>query len=143
MKGNYYIESGADPQQVIQLLEDKIYDYNSAQIDRNDGQLFCKVVRDENNNIVAGIAGWTWADACEITQLWVDEKVSKKGIGEMLLEVAEEEAKSKGCIVILVKTYSFQAPLFYEKHGYKTAYVINEFPKGHHYYALTKTLTRT
>lgn len=143
MTGNYYIESEMDPQHVIQLLEDKIYDYNSVKIDNDDGRLFCRVVKDEDNNIVAGIAGWTWANACEITQLWVDEKVRRKGIGEMLLEMAEEEAKNKGCVIVLVKTYSFQAPFFYEKHGYKTAYVINEFPKGHHYYALTKTLTTT
>lgn len=140
MKEKYYIESVTEPKQVIEFLEDRIYEYNAVKIDKHDGCLFCRIVRDENNNIVAGIAGWTWANACEITQLWVDKNARRKGTGEMLLKLAEEEAKIKGCVTILVKTYSFQAPHFYEKYGYKIEQVITEFPKGHKYYALTKML---
>lgn len=141
MKEKYYIESGMEPKQVIQLLEDKIYEYNSAKTNKDDGRLFCRIVKDEHNYIVAGIAGWTWASACEITQLWVDERARRRGTGEMLLRLAEEEAKIKGCVTVLVKTYSFQAPHFYEKYGYKIEHVINEFPKGYNYYTLTKILT--
>ena len=38
-----------------------------------DGSLFAKTVNDEHGTLVAGIAGWTWAGICEITELWVDE----------------------------------------------------------------------
>lgn len=140
MKEKYYLEFGTEQQHVIQLLEDKIYEYNSAKIGKDDGRLFCGIVKDEHNNIVAGIAGWTWAGACEITQLWVDESARRKRIGEMLLQAAEKEARSNKCMTILVKTYSFQAPHFYEKYGYKIAHVINEFPKGYNYYTLSKNI---
>lgn len=141
MNKNYNVESGDDTHQVMQLLEDRIYEYNSAEMDINDGRLFSKIIRDGDNEIIAGIAGWTWAGICEITQLWVDKKIRGRGIGRMLLKEAEVEAKSKGCRTILVRSYSFQAPHFYEKHGYTAEHIINEFPGGHSYHILTKEIT--
>jgi GNAT superfamily N-acetyltransferase len=136
----YEIEIGRDSQHLINVLEDKIYEFNSRAIDRHDGSLFTRVVRDENGNIVAGLAGWTWADACEITHLWISTELRNKGIGTKLLRAAEEEAKSKNCNVILVKTYGFQAPRFYEINDYKIQQVIEDFPKGYRYFTLSKTI---
>lgn len=140
MSKKYIIEIGTDSQQVIQLLEDRIYEYNSAKINRDDGLLFSRIVRNGNKDIIGGIAGWTWAGVCEITQLWVDEKERQNGIGKMLLEAVETEAKSKGCLIVLIKTYSFQAPHFYERNGYKIEQTLNDFPLGYSYYMLTKRI---
>src|SRR5215471_21577110 len=118
MNKEYSVEIGTDPQQIIQLLEDKIYEYNSLKINKADGVLFSRIVRNDHGEIVAGIAGWTWAGACEITLLWIHENLRKRGIGRLLLDAAEEEARSKKCSVILVRSYSFQAPHFYERHGF-------------------------
>ena len=138
MDKKYSIETATDTEQIIQFLEDRIYEHNSSKLNKGDGQVFSRIVRDENKNIVAGIGGWTWAGICEITQLWVDERVRKNGIGKMLLEAAEAEAKNRGCHGILVRSYSFQAPDFYQKHGYTIEHIINDFPIGHSYYFLTK-----
>jgi ribosomal protein S18 acetylase RimI-like enzyme len=138
MDNKYSMESAEETFQVIQLLEDRIYEYNSAEAHIDDGRLFSRVVRNKDQEIIAGIAGWTWAGICEITQLWVDEKVRKEGIGKILLEAGELEAKTKGCHTILVRSYSFQAPHFYERHGYKIEHILNGFPKGHSYYILIK-----
>src|SRR5436190_6414738 len=140
MKKTYRLESGTDSQQLVQLLEDKIYEHNSGALNKDDGRLFSRIVRGENKEIIGGIAGWTWAGACEITQLWVGENVRKNGIGRMLLEAAEAEAKSRGSLTILVRSYSFQAPHFYEKYGYKAELILNGFPNGHSYYILAKRI---
>jgi GNAT superfamily N-acetyltransferase len=140
MFNEYNVEAGIDSQQIIQQLEDKIYEHNSKAINKDDGCLFSRIVRDKNKNIVAGVGGWTWANACEITQLWVDKTVRKKGLGKMLLEAAEREAKDKGCLTVIIKSYSFQAPHFYEKHGYRTEYKLDDFPIGYSYYILTKKI---
>jgi GNAT superfamily N-acetyltransferase len=139
-KEPYYIEAAIDSHPEIQLLEDKIYEHNAGALNKDDGRLFSRIVRDENKEIIGGIAGWTWAKACEITQLWVVERARKCGIGKVLLEAAEAEAKGQGCITILVRSYSFQAPHFYEKHGYKAELILNGFPEGHSYYILTKKI---
>jgi ribosomal protein S18 acetylase RimI-like enzyme len=141
MDNKYSIESVNDTDRITQLLEDRIYEHNSAETHIDDGRLFTKVIRDNNKEIIAGIAGWTWAGICEITQLWVDKNVRRMGIGKILLEAAELEAKSKGCHTILVRSYSFQAPDFYEKHGYRTEHMINGFPEGYGYHILTKQIS--
>jgi GNAT superfamily N-acetyltransferase len=136
----FHAEIGEDAPGIIAFLEDRLYEHNSRKIASYDGQLFSRVVRDPGGGIVGAAAGWTWSGACEITQLWVAESVRSKGIGRMLLHAAEEEARSKRCSMILVKTYSFQAPSFYLRHGYRTEHVIDGFPAGHGYYTLTKKL---
>lgn len=136
----YNIEIGEDPNHVAHLLEDELYKLNSEKINQYDGELFSRVVRNNRKEIIAGIAGWKWAGICEITQFWVRAESRNNGIGKMLLDAAEAEARSKGCSTILVRSYSFQAPHYYEKHGYKTQFLLEDFPKGYSYYILTKEL---
>jgi ribosomal protein S18 acetylase RimI-like enzyme len=140
MDNKYSIESVKGAEQVIQLLEDRIYEYNSIKTHIDDGRLFSKVIRDNNEEIIAGIAGWTWAGISEITQLWVDKNVRRAGMGKRLLDAAELEAKSKGCRTILVRSYSFQAPDFYQKYGYRIEHIQNDFPQGYRYYILSKKI---
>jgi GNAT superfamily N-acetyltransferase len=134
----YKIETPSNHQQIIQFLDDRIYEFNSKTINRIDGRLFSKIIREANEEIIAGIAGWIWANACEITLLWVKEEYRKKKLGERLLRAAEEEAIDANCSVILIRSYTFQAPFFYEKQGYKIEHVIEDFPKGQKYYTLIK-----
>ena len=134
------IKDGDDPQRIINLLEDRIYEFNSQATGSTDGTLFSKIIQDERGELAAGIAGWIWAGACEITQLWVRIDFRNFGLGTKLLLAAELEAKKRNCNIILVRSYGFQAPSFYKIHGYKIRHVMN-FPKGHKYYILTKQIT--
>ncbi len=140
MEQKYLIEHAQNPQQVAQFLEDQLYKYNSDKIDRHDGSFFSKVIKDKNGNIIAGISAWTWAFACEITLLWVDDNLRSNGIGKKLLFAAEQEAITRKCNIILLRTYSFQAPSFYKKNGYKIVHVLNDFPDGYKYYTMVKTI---
>jgi GNAT superfamily N-acetyltransferase len=124
----------------IQFLEDRIYEHNAACTSRDDGKLFSKLIYDGEDRLIAGITGWTWAGACEITLFWVNDDYRKKGYGKMLLDAAEEEALKEKCKVILLRSYSFQAPQFYLKHGYKLEYETRDFPPGHNYFCLIKRL---
>ena len=135
------IISKVPTQKEVQFLEDMLYEHNAAVTNRDDGKLFSKLICDSGNNIIAGIAGWTWADACEITLLWVKYDYRKKSYGKILLNAAEAEAKKKKCKTILLRTYSFQSPQFYQKYGYKVEYETKDFPHGHSYFCLVKRLT--
>ena len=127
-------------QEEIQFLEDRIYEYNAGKTNRNDGELFSKLVYDSNNSIIAGITGWTWASACEITLFWVKYEHRNNGYGEILLKAAEAEAEKKKCKAIILRTYSFQAPRFYQKYGYQVEFETRDFPEGHNYFCLIKRL---
>jgi GNAT superfamily N-acetyltransferase len=127
-------------QSEIQFLEDRIYEYNVAKINSENGKLFCKLIHDPINNIIAGITGWTWAKACEITLLWVSQDCRNKGYGQSLLNAAEAEARKENCTIIFLRTYSFQAPNFYLKNNFKVEHEITNFPHGHSSFCFIKRL---
>ena len=139
-EGKFMIESVEHQAEAIQFLDDKVYEFNAAAINKYDGNLFTRIIRDQNNDIIAGISGWTWAMVSEITLLWVKEEYRRIGLGKMLLKAAEEEIIKNGCTTILLRSYSFQAPLFYEKNGYKTVYILDDFPNGYKHYNLVKRI---
>jgi ribosomal protein S18 acetylase RimI-like enzyme len=141
MEAAYHITSEDDHHRIIPFLEDRIYEHNSKKVNRDDGKLFSIVARSADKDIIGGIAGWTWANACEITQLWVDEAYREHGIGKVLLETAEKEARSNGCRRILVRSFGFQAPEFYKKHGFRSEHIIDAFPEGYQYHILIKELS--
>ena len=91
---------------------------------------------DENNKKLAGLTGETFGNWLCIHYLFVAEQLRKEGIGSELLLAAEREAKQCGCKYAFVDTFSFQAPEFYKKHGYKEVFSLDESPytgKRHYY----------
>lgn len=50
---------------------------------------------------------------------WVREDARGTGLGERLLTDFEAEARSRGCTHVFVTSFTFQAPGFYEKQGYR------------------------
>lgn len=126
----------------VEYLEDRLYEFNTAATDITDGQLIAIFVRDEAGQIVAGIAGNTWGEACEIRQLWVEESRRKQGLGSKLLAAVEAEAIRTHCRQIFLTTHSFQAPGFYAKHGFEVLYTLTDKPVGHQLLLLRKTLSQ-
>jgi ribosomal protein S18 acetylase RimI-like enzyme len=57
-----------------------------------------------------------------------------------LLQEAEAIAVKRGCHHSHLDTYSFQAPEFYEKQGYRRFGELPDYPPGHTRYFLRKDL---
>ena len=131
------VKKNPTPEDLL-FLDDRIYEFNAHAIKNNNGNSFARFIYDEKNRIAAGLTGWTWAGACEITMLWVHEEHRGKGYGRLLLESAEEEARSQQCGTIFISSYTFQAPAFYQKHGYVLEWELHDFPPGHNRCSLVK-----
>ncbi|CGF66650.1 acetyltransferase%2C gnat family protein [Streptococcus pneumoniae] len=43
------------------------------------------------------------------------------------MQQAESEAKNRNCCFAFVNTYQFQAPDFYQKHGYKEVFSLQDY----------------
>ncbi len=63
--------------------------------------------------------------------LWVREDQRHVGWGGRLMRAAETEAIRRGCTDMIVSTYSFQAPGFYPRLGYRERARIQGVPGGH------------
>ncbi len=72
-----------------------------------------------DGRLAAGVSGWTWGVAAGIGMTWVREDTRGLGLGERLLAEFEDEAHARGCTHVFVTSFTFQAPGFYEKQGYR------------------------
>jgi ribosomal protein S18 acetylase RimI-like enzyme len=94
----------------------------------------------QGNEIVGGLTGWTWAGWRFVELLWIEEKFRGKRHGTALLRKAESEVSKRGVRSICLDTFSFQAPAFYKKLGFKQFGKLKDFPKGHERIWLKKVL---
>ena len=76
-------------------------------------------IQDPEGRLAAGLSGWTWGVAAGIGMTWVREESRGEGLGSRLLAEFEAVAKERGATHVFVTSFTFQAPGFYERHGYR------------------------
>ncbi|HEY0606434.1 MAG TPA: GNAT family N-acetyltransferase [Herpetosiphonaceae bacterium] len=131
MRDDRLVVEDQPSEQDLEFLEDQINRYNMDQVGAFDARRLAIFVRDEQQTIVAGISGYTWAGMCEIQFLWVAEELRGQGYGGRLLQTAEQEARERHCRIIVLNSYSFQAPDFYQQRGYSLVGKIEGCPPNH------------
>ncbi len=87
----------------------------------------------ESEDILVGVltANLLW-DWIYIDELWVDERYRGTGLGQKLMNFAEDYAISHSLTGLWIWTQSWQAPNFYDRLGYEEFTRFNDFPKGHY-----------
>ena len=122
------------------FIRESLAKFNDAIVGK-DGHTPLNIVEyDADGNIIGGILAGTYWGWMYIDILWVREDCRRKGLGSKLLMEAEKEAIRRGCHHVHVDTMSWQAPKFYEKHGYETVGILPDIPKGNQKHLLMKTL---
>ena len=124
----------------VQYLEERIYEFNSSATDIAGGEWLAFLVR-ERDRIVAGICGNTWGGTCELRQFWVEESLRGRGLGTKLFQAVEQEARRRGCTQLVLMTFNFQAPSFYQRLGFEVLSTIEDHPRGHQNLLMRKRLT--
>lgn len=129
-----------------EFISDKLLEFNLSKMSPNweqeeDFYWITKKIEDDGGNIVAGYIGFAncWREAF-LDNIWVDERYRNKGLGSSLIEDFEKEAEEKGCTLIHLDTFDWQAKDFYIKHGYQVFGTCDDCPKGHKRFYLVKYL---
>lgn len=100
-----------------------------------------RCIKDENGEIIGGIlASLALWNILSIDTLWVKKEYRNQGVAKQLLSIVETEARNRGCNLTYLSTYDFQAKGFYLKNGYKIFGVLEDCPKEHKLYHLSKRL---
>ena len=109
-----------------------------------DGEVtVCKKILDKEGNIIAGCTGYIYSwGAMYIDDMWVEEKYRRQGLGSKVFQAVEQVAEEKGCHLIFLGTWDFQAKPYYIKHGYSVFSTLHECPAGHEDYGLYKRLDK-
>ena len=122
--------------QKSQEIGDLIRSYNRSKREAAESEPLNLYVEDDSGQVMAGLVAETFGNWLEIEYLFVKEEFRGQGIGSQLLKQAESEAKKRNCRFAFVNTYQFQAPAFYQKHGYKEVFTLKDYPYTgqRHYY---------
>ncbi|UPA29300.1 GNAT family N-acetyltransferase [Terrisporobacter glycolicus] len=122
------------------IIFKELLEYNLARIEDKNPRDLGIYLQDESGQKIAGLIGNTHGNWLSIKFLWVSEEMRGQNIGSDILSQAEKTAKERGCKYSFLDTFSFQAPEFYRKHGYKEVFVLENYPVTGNRHYFTKTL---
>jgi GNAT superfamily N-acetyltransferase len=92
--------------------------------------------RDAKGKLLGGLILQSYWRESYIEAFWLAKSARRGGTGAGLIKEAERVAKRRGSRLMHLNTYSFQAPRFYEKQGFRRFGGFSGSPKGEarHFY---------
>ena len=139
---NYIIEKSTNEE--VDLIDNEIVKYNLSKVPFTQDPSFVsinRVIKGVNGEIAAGINSILYCWNClYIDVLWVKEEFREEGYGSILLNEVEKISKEKGCKLIHLDTFDFQAKDFYLKNGYEVFGVLDDCPLEHKRYYMKKNI---
>lgn len=127
----------------VKLINDKIVAFNNSKVPFTQDQepIIQNYVIKDASKVIAGINAmiYYWG-ILYVDMLFVDEEYRGQDLGSQLLNKVESEAKAIGATLVHLDTFDFQAKDFYLKAGYEIFGVLDDCPKGHQRYYLSKKL---
>lgn len=111
-----------------QRLSDELDKYNAAATAGIAPAEELTVRVERGDELVAGVSGWTWGQAAGIGMTWVHEDHRGTGVGTSAMRAFEDEAKKRGCTHVFVTSFTFQAPGFYQRLGYREIFRYESLP---------------
>lgn len=101
---------------------------------------FVLVIRANDGSALGGLKGELNMGWLHVQLLAVHPDHRQAKLGGTLLAAAEQYARDRNCRHSYLDTFSFQAPDFYKKQGYKIFGTLEDFPAGASRIYFTKDL---
>jgi len=86
------------------------------------------IIKDQSGEFVGGLSAWTTLQNLIFDYIWIEKRFRRKGLGRILMLEMEKIARESGCIASQAYCFSFHAPGFFEKMGYKIFAISNGYP---------------
>jgi GNAT superfamily N-acetyltransferase len=142
MTGNPILTlSEAREPQAEAVIRHGLATYNATRFRPSDNTTLDVLVRKDNSGkVLGGLLGHTSYRLFFLDVFYLPEELRGAGLGSRIIALAEDEARRRGCTAALVYTVTFQAPEFYERHGYRRFGEVVCPPDGATRIFLSKTL---
>ena len=125
------------------IVDDRLFEYNKKCVSptQKPEVIDKRFVIKKDDKVIAGIDAdiYIW-NILFVSVIFVDEDYRDQGLGSILLNKVESEAKTLGVKLSHLDTFDFQAKEFYEKHGYEVFGTLDDCPEGHKRYYMRKLL---
>ncbi|MFI9616232.1 GNAT family N-acetyltransferase [Streptomyces sp. NPDC052023] len=125
------LQVGGKDDDLEQRLDEELTAYNTAATRTGRPEEISVRVTARDGELLGGLTGWIWGGLCGVEMLWVGADRRRAGWGSKLMRAAEDEAVRRGCTDMIVSSYTFQAPEFYRKLGFREAGRLPGVPGGH------------
>lgn len=140
MSNAIVISSSTENEQ--EYVHDSLVKYNTQQVPFTQAGTFENinfVAKNDKGDIIGGVNTmlYCWG-MLYVDILWVDDAYRSKGIGSQLMQKVQESATQKGCSLMHLDTFDFQAKDFYLKHGFEVFGILEDCPPGHSRFYLKK-----
>ncbi|AZC81506.1 GNAT family N-acetyltransferase [Pseudomonas chlororaphis] len=123
------------------LLDIGLAAFNEQMTGYNDRQPLAVELKDpETGQVLGGISGRTSLGLLFIDLFFLPDSLRGSGLGTQLLQACEDEGRRRGCRSAVLYTLSFQAPSFYEKHGWQRFGEVACDPEGSSRVFMSKAL---
>ena len=126
--------------ETAKIVEDGLDRFNELHNGPDPTKPLWLICRDDQGHVLGGLKGLIQWDWFVVSMLWVKEERRQQGIGQRLLQKAEDAARKHGCRRVRLATMTFQAPEFYRKFGYVEECRLLDVPPGHAFIWMSKTL---
>ena len=126
----------SDPAAVSRALWKGLASFNREQVGPRKYSRTVMSVRDGKERLLGGLILLSYWRESYVELLWLSARARGAGLGGRLIKEAERHARRRGSRLIHLNTYSFQAPGFYEKQGYRRFGGMSGSPRGksRHFY---------
>ncbi|BEN12353.1 N-acetyltransferase [Serratia marcescens] len=115
--------------------------FNDQQIGYGDRLPLAVVVKDpDSGDVLGGITGRSSLGLLFLDLFYLPEALRGAGLGSELLRRFEQEGRRRGCLSAVLYTISFQAPDFYQRHGWQRMGEVPCLPPGTSRVFMSKTL---
>lgn len=124
--------------------ENAVYDalrtYNIDRFGPSGYKALQIALRDNEGKIIGGLMGETARGWLFIKLLFVPEEQRGKGLATRMLQMAEDEARARGCTGMQIDTMSPEALALYLRYGFTIAGRIEGLKGGHDLIWLTRRI---
>jgi GNAT superfamily N-acetyltransferase len=102
------------------IVDDGLAEHGVEQAGYWDARPLHVLAQDQaDGRVLGGFIGRTSLGLMFIELAFLPKELRNRGLGTRMLQMAEEEAVRRGCRGGVLYTISFQAPAFYERHGWR------------------------
>ena len=124
------------PRALARFLWNGLVRYNRSKTGMSRYERVVLAARDARGRVLGGLILESYYRESYVELLWVSERARGTGLGLRLMQAAERRARRRGSRLLHLNTYSFQAPRFYEKLGFRRFGGMRGSPPGasRHYY---------
>ncbi|NII10015.1 GNAT family N-acetyltransferase [Oleiagrimonas sp. C23AA] len=125
----------------IARISDDLDQFNVDAAAIQDRRPLAVLVRDaDSGEVRGGLTGRTSLGLMFVDLFHLPASLRGQGLGSRILQMAEQEGRRRGCKAAVLYTISFQAPGFYQRHGWEAFGEIACDPPGTRRIFMTKKL---